>query len=221
MRTDRVLTHVDLDARHAVGELKKPGLAEATDRQNPSCGANCDPRALEFLGGLGAVFGDDRANRHAVFESPRIGIDTELFELLEIGAALNNLIGLVCAHSRDSVRRIASRMPLMKRTESSALNDRASSSASLMITLPGVSGSCRNSKTASRRISRSSTFIRSIRQCSAASTISGSISATCSAVPVASDVANVRRSSVNGEPSGGWLQNVCSTSCMETRPTSH
>ncbi len=73
------------------------------------------------------------------------GIDAELLELLKIGAALNDLIGLVCAHSRDSVRRIASRMPLMKRTESSALNDRASSRASLMITLPGVSGSCRNS----------------------------------------------------------------------------
>ena len=101
--------------------------------------------ALELLGGPGAVFGDDRTNRHAVFEPPRIGIDTELLELLEIGAALNNLIGLVCAHSRDSVRRIASRMPLMKRTESSALKDRASSSASLMMTLPGVSGSCRNS----------------------------------------------------------------------------
>src|SRR4029078_5832191 len=115
------------------------------DRQSPSRRAHRDTRRFEFFRGLVSVFGDDGANRDAVFEPPRILFDAELYELLKICAALNDLVRLVCAHSRDNVRRIASRTPLMKRTESSALNDRASSSASLMITLPGVSCSWRNS----------------------------------------------------------------------------
>ena len=57
-------------------------------------------------------------------------------------APLNDLIGFLDGvHSRVSVRRTASRTPLMNRTESSALKVRASSSDSLMITFAGVSGS--------------------------------------------------------------------------------
>ena len=74
-------------------------------------------------------------------EPMRVRIDAELAQLLEIGAPLNDLIGFFGGgHSRSKRRRIASRMPLMNRTESSLLKVRASSSASLMMTRAGVSG---------------------------------------------------------------------------------
>ena len=142
---DGVLADVDLDAAAPVGELQEPGLSEAADRENPSRGAGRNLRGIQDIRRLASVIGHQRRDWSAGIEASRVDIDTELLQLGEIGAALDYLIGVVCAHSRESVRRMASRMPLMKRTESSALNDRASSSASLMITLPGVSGSCWNS----------------------------------------------------------------------------
>ena len=85
---------------------------------------------------------DERVDCRVRVEAVRIGRDAELAQLLEVGAALHDLIGFVdCGHSRPRRRRIASRMPLMKRTESSPLKVRASSSASLMITRGGVSAS--------------------------------------------------------------------------------
>ena len=93
-------------------------------------------------------------------------------------------------------------MPLMNFTDSSVLNVRASSSASLMTTAGGVPRSRSSSQTAIRRISRSSTAIRSGRQRSAVSAISGSIASSRSTVSRASSVANCR-SVVGGGPSSG------------------
>ena len=105
-----------------------------------------DLRGVERLAGLRAVRPDDRVDRRLRVEAVRIRTDAELAQLLEIGAPLDDLIGFVDGrHSRSKRRRMASRMPLMNRTESSLLNVRASSSASLMMTRAGVSASCRNS----------------------------------------------------------------------------
>ena len=79
----------------------------------------------------------------------------------------------------------------MNRTASSALKARASSSASLMIDLAPASparGGTRRPPDAGP--GDRATFIRSMRQCSAASEISGSSSATCAATPSASASAN-------------------------------
>ena len=101
--------------------------------------------ASEFLRRLRAMFSDEASDRRRAIEALRVRIDTELFQRFEIGPALDNLIGFFLIHSRLSVRRMASSMPLMKRTESSALKVRPSSRASLMTTIAGVSGSWRNS----------------------------------------------------------------------------
>ena len=90
---------------------------------------------VERLAGLLAVRPDDGVDGRLRIEAVRVRTDAELAQLLEIGAALDDLIGFFGrGHSRSKRRRIASRMPLMNRTESSLLKVRASSSASLMMT---------------------------------------------------------------------------------------
>ena len=141
-----ILADVDLNARAAVGELQEPAFPNVRiARMRPaSPGGDLRRRRAPrwFL---------RRARRRSWLigvvrlEALRIRIDAELLQRLEIGPALDDLIGFLCAHSRLSVRRTASSMPLMNRTDSSALKVRASSSASLMMTFAGVSGSCRNS----------------------------------------------------------------------------
>ena len=85
---------------------------------------------------------DDGVDRGVDLEAARIRLDPELLQLLEVRAPLDDLIRFLdCVHSRPSVRLTASSTPLMNRTESSVLKVRASSSASLMITFAGVSGS--------------------------------------------------------------------------------
>ena len=139
---ESLLLDIYLHARAAIGNDKEVGLPEAADRKNPSRGADVSLRGLELLRGTVAMLGHDRIGRRVGLEAVGIRIDAELLELLEIGAPLNDLIGfLECVHSRVNVRRTASSTPLMNRTESSVLKVRASSSASLMITFAGVSGS--------------------------------------------------------------------------------
>ena len=113
-------------------------------------------------------------------------------------------------------------MPLMNFTDSSVLNVRASSSASLMTTAGGVAGSRSSSQIAIRRISRSSTAIRSGRQRSAVSAISGSISLSRSTVSRASAVANVAQ--VVGRRIGVrplQIEERRRGSSMSRRPMSH
>ena len=140
-----ILAHVDLNARAAVGELQEPGFPKRANRENAAANPRGDFRGVELLTGFCAVLGNQLADWRRPLEALGIGIDTELFQCVEICPALDDLIGFVCAHSRLSVRRTASSMPLMKRTDSSALKVRPSSSASLITTFDGVSGSCRNS----------------------------------------------------------------------------
>ena len=110
----------------------------------------------------------------------------------------------------------------MNFTASSVLNVRASSSASLMTTAGGVSGSRSISQTAMRRISRSRTAIRSGRQFSADSAISASISASRRTVSCASAEANARRSSAGGSAFGHCRsKNVSIARSTSALPTSH
>jgi len=93
-----------------------------------------------------AVLGDERVDGRLGVEAAWVDVDAERANLVEVGPPLADLIGfLFHAHSRPRVLRTPSRMPLMNRTDSSPLKVRASSRASLMITLPGVSGWWRNS----------------------------------------------------------------------------
>src|SRR5262249_9149245 len=142
----RVVADVHLHPRLAVRQHEEVRLAEAADGENAAGDAGGDRGRLELGARRLAVLAHQRVDRRLRIEPSRIRIDAEPAQLFEIGAPLRDLIGFLdCAHVRASLRRIASSMPLMKRTDSSPLKVRASSSASLMMTLPGVSGWCRNS----------------------------------------------------------------------------
>src|SRR5262245_26297189 len=145
-RRQCVLTDVRLNACATVGDDDEVGLPERPDGENSTGQTKVWLRLVKLLAGAVLVLPNTGLNRRVRLEAMRIRVDAELLQFVEIGAALNDLIGfLQCAHSRESDRRTASRTPLMKRTESSVLNVRASSSASLMMTFAGVDGSCRNS----------------------------------------------------------------------------
>ena len=83
---------------------------------------------------------DDGADRRLRVEAMRVDVHAELLERVEVGAPLNDLIGFLDgAHARSSRRLMPSRTPLTNGTDSSELKARASSRASLMITVAGVS----------------------------------------------------------------------------------
>ena len=101
---------------------------------------------FERLGGGRPVRGHDGADGRLGVEPVRIDVDAELLERLEVGAPLNDLIGFLDgAHARSRRRLMPSSTPLTKGTASSELKARASSRASLMMTVAGVSRSWRNS----------------------------------------------------------------------------
>jgi len=95
---------------------------------------------LERLAGGRSMCVDDGADRRLRVEAVGVDVDAELFERVQIGAPLDDLIGLLDgANARSSLRLMPSRTPFTNGTASSELKARASSRASLMITVAGVS----------------------------------------------------------------------------------
>jgi hypothetical protein len=83
---------VHLHPRLPIGKHQEIRLAETANREN----APADPRAeacrLQLLAALLAVLGDERLNGGGRVEPPRIRIDAELLQRLEVGAPLDDLI---------------------------------------------------------------------------------------------------------------------------------
>src|SRR5581483_9421252 len=88
----RILADVDLDPRPSVGDHDEVRFAEAADAEDAPRGARLDLRAFELLAGRCAVRGHDRLDRLLHVEAPRIRIDAELDQLLEVGAPLDDLV---------------------------------------------------------------------------------------------------------------------------------
>ena len=106
----------------------------------------------------------------------------------------------------------------MNFTDSSVLNVRASSSASLMTTAGGVPASRISSQIAMRRISRSSTAMRSGRQRSAVSAISASTLPRRATVSRARPVANSFSAPAGGSASGHCCEKNVSAERSTSRP---
>src|SRR5262249_11185876 len=197
----RILPDVGLNLRAAVREDEEVGLAERADRQNAPARDRLDAIVLELVVRPMAVRVDELRDRVAPLELARIDLDPELRELVQIGPALLYLFLERCGHFVSIFLRTASSMPLMNFTDSSVVNVRASSSASLMTTAGGVLTSTSSSAIASRRISRSSSAMRSGRHRLAVPAISSSISGRRATVSPESRDANARSSSAGGSTS--------------------
>src|SRR5207244_3339384 len=109
-----------------------------------------------------AVRPHEGGNRVPPLEYPRIDVDAERRQRVEVGSPLLDLF-VLRTHLASIFFLMASSMPLMNFTDSSVLKVRASSSASLMTTGRGVSGSRSSAHAAIRRLRRSITAIRSVR----------------------------------------------------------
>ena len=140
----RILPHINLKARFSVRDDQEVRLAEAADAENAASRPRADVSGLQLVMRLRAVLGDDDIDRRLAVEPVRIDVETEPAKRVEVGAPLCNLIRFL-VHARSSLRRMASRTPLMNRTDSSPQKVWASSRASLITTFAGVAGSCSNS----------------------------------------------------------------------------
>ncbi len=87
----RILLDVDLNLRAAVGQHQEIGLAEAADAQNAAAGNGVDAVLFELRPGLPAVRANQVADRGISLEPMRVGIDTQLRELGQMRAALQDL----------------------------------------------------------------------------------------------------------------------------------
>ena len=88
---ERVLLDVHLNARSAVRQHKEVRLAEAANAENASARRRLDPVALELGAGFPAVRADQVADGGRAIEPMRIGIDAQVGQLREVGAALLDL----------------------------------------------------------------------------------------------------------------------------------
>ena len=89
----RVLPDVDLDLRAAVREDQEVRLAEAANRQDAAGGAGARLLGLELLAGLRRVRLDQRRRWCRCARTPRVRIDPEADQLLEILPPLAQLVG--------------------------------------------------------------------------------------------------------------------------------
>ena len=81
---ERVLPDVDLDARAAVGQHEKAGLAETADADDAPGGDGVDARRLELGGGLGRVAVDELRHRMRGVELVRVRGKAEARDRLEV-----------------------------------------------------------------------------------------------------------------------------------------
>ena len=90
---ERVLADIDLDPRSPVGNDQEVGLAKTSNRNHPPRRRRLHGRRFESFRRGATVGSNELVHRMGARKRTRIGIDTKAHELLEVGTALEQLVG--------------------------------------------------------------------------------------------------------------------------------